>query len=77
MAWASRIDVERWFTYQAPTAEGVDRIKAVRDKAKELAVVILDNTPGSADQSAALRKLREVVMVASAAVALERPVSRP
>jgi len=33
--------------------------------------VLIDNTPTSADQTAAIRLLREAVMTANAAIALE------
>jgi hypothetical protein len=36
----------------------------------ELAMTILDNTPVCADQSAAIRHLRECVMTANGAIAL-------
>jgi len=35
----------------------------------ELALVILEHTPPSADQSAAIRKVREAVMTANASIA--------
>jgi hypothetical protein len=44
---------------------------AVREAAKCFAKAILENTPGSADQSAAIRKVREAVMTANAAIALD------
>lgn len=61
--------IEQWFTYHSPTAEQVIRYAAIRDKAKELAVVIAANTPQCADQTAALRTLREAVMTANASIA--------
>ncbi len=61
--------IEEWFTYHAPTSEQVEQYKAIREKAKELARTISANTPHSADQTAALRKLREAVMTANAAIA--------
>ena len=63
--------IETLFTYHKP--EGLDPMHydAIRSKAKELAQVICDHTPVGADQSAAIRKLRECVMTANAAVALK------
>jgi hypothetical protein len=63
--------IEELFTYHTPKDDQPARYQAIRDKAKELAQVIVDNTPGSADQSAAIRKLRECVMTANASIALE------
>lgn len=61
--------IEEWFTYHAPTPEQIEQYQAIRDKAKELALTIARNAPVSADQTAALRKLREAVMTANAAIA--------
>jgi hypothetical protein len=62
--------IEHLFTYHAPTASQKAQLEAVRAKAKEFAEVMLRNTPKSADQSAALRKLRECVMAANASIVL-------
>jgi hypothetical protein len=62
-------DLDSWFTYHSPTGTQNDRYIKIRNKAHELAEVILDNTPSSADQTAAIRKLRECVMTANAAIA--------
>ena len=66
-------DLDNLFTYHPPTAEQQDRYIAIRNAAKAFAHVLLDNTPGSPDQSAAIRKLRECVMTANASIALEDP----
>lgn len=65
------IDIENLFTYHAPNAEQQVRYQAIRAKAKEMAQVIVDSTAPGADQSAAIRKLRECVMTANASIALE------
>lgn len=62
-------ELENWFTYHAPKGNQGDRYIAIRDKAKELAVLIVASTPSSADQTAAIRKLRECVMTANASIA--------
>lgn len=72
MAWISREDVERWLSYQPVDADQIERIRAVRHKAKELAHLVLDLTPRCADQSAAIRLIREVVMTANAAIVCEK-----
>lgn len=59
------------FSYHRPSEEQIPKYQAIRDAAKNLATVIAANTPASADQTAALRHLREAVMTANAAVALE------
>lgn len=63
--------VEAIFTYHAPTPPQVEQLQKVRAAAKALATVIMENTPMCADQSAALRKLREAVMTANASIVLE------
>jgi len=63
-------DLEKVFTYQPPSPADVVAYKAIRDAALVLAKTIQDNTPVCADQSAAIRKVREAVMTANAARAL-------
>jgi hypothetical protein len=50
----------------------IPHYKEIREAAKNLAVVIVSTTPDCADRAAALRKLRETVMTANAAVALAK-----
>lgn len=64
-------DLDNIFIYHAPTPEQVDQYQRVRDAAKEFCRVMLDNTPEGADQSAAVRLIREAVMTANAAIALD------
>lgn len=59
------------FTYHAPTPEQIEHYQAIRAKAIEFAAVIVEHTPASADQTVAIRKLRECVHVANAAIALD------
>ena len=62
-------DITNWFTYHSPSVDDQENYVAIRDKARELALVILNRTPPSADQSAAIRLLREAVMTANASIA--------
>lgn len=62
-------DLENWFTYHAPKGAQPAQYEAIRAAGKALAAVILDCTPPSADQTAAIRKVREAVMTANAAIA--------
>lgn len=64
-------DIESWFTYHSPTEAQQKQYLLIRTQAKALAKIILDNTPPSADQTVAIRKLRECVMTANAAIACE------
>ena len=70
----SHQNVESIFTYHAPDPLQVAALNAVRESAKALAHVILDEVPQSADQQAALRLLREAVMTANAAIVLHGEV---
>jgi hypothetical protein len=63
-------DIEHIFTYHAPTPEQIPRYEEIRAAAKLFALTILDNTPASADQTVAIRKVREAVFNANAAIAL-------
>jgi hypothetical protein len=64
-------EIENWFTYHQPTEVDQVAFVAIRNAAKELAKVIVNCTPPSADQTAALRKVREAVMTANAAIACQ------
>jgi len=65
-------ELDDWFTYHAPKGNQPERYVLIRDTARALADVIVNNTPSSADQTAAIRKLRECVMTANAAIAMEK-----
>lgn len=67
----SKDHVDNWFTYHTPTPEQVPKYEAIREAGKHLAMAILENTPGSADQTDAIRKVREAVMTANAAIACD------
>ena len=64
-------DIARWFTYHPPTPEQAARYVAIRDAARQLAELIVNATPACADQTTAIRKLRECVMTANAAIACD------
>jgi glycyl-tRNA synthetase beta subunit len=65
------MDIEHVFSYHAPTGDQPQKYERIREAAKQLATVIQDNTPQCADQTAALRKVREAVMTANASIALD------
>ena len=62
-------EIDNLFTYHSPTEDQIVRYAAIRQAGKDLALTILASTPKSADQTAALRKVREAVMTANAAIA--------
>lgn len=65
------VNIKKVFTYQPPKPGQPEKYHAIREAAKSLALVILDNSPICADQTAAIRKVREAVMTANAAIALD------
>jgi hypothetical protein len=62
-------EIENWFTYHTPDNVDASAYTALRAHAKDLALAIVNLTPPSADQSAAIRKLRECIMTANASIA--------
>jgi len=54
-----------------PNNNQTGKYEVIRFHARKLAQIIIENTPASADQTAAIRKLRECVMTANAAIACE------
>ena len=63
-------DIENWFTYHPPMSQqDMDAYVAIREGGKEFAQLIRDETPKCEDQAVAIRKIREAVMTANAAIA--------
>lgn len=61
--------IDNWFRYHAPKEDQQERYERIRASAKDFAMVLVECTPQSADQTSALRKLRECVTTANAAIA--------
>jgi hypothetical protein len=61
--------LENDYSYHTPFGTQQERYVAIRDKAKELAYLIVRNSPTSREQSVALTHLDGVVMNANAAIA--------
>lgn len=61
--------LDKIFTYHAPKADQPDRYVKLRDMAKDLAYVIVKNTPPSREQSLAITHLEESIFYANAAIA--------
>jgi hypothetical protein len=64
------MDLNNIFKYHAPTPDQLPKYETLRNAAKAFAQAIVDNTPVGADQTAAIRKVREAVMTANACIAL-------
>lgn len=61
--------LDNWFSYYTPDADQLVAYAKLRSAAREFGGVINDLVPESADKTAAVRKLRECVMTANAAIA--------
>lgn len=57
------------FTYHSPTPDQIPKYSDIRAIAKDLAHVILVNTPTCPSQTTAIQLLRQAVMVANQAIA--------
>ena len=68
-AQSKQQQIENAFTYHEPKGDQQTRYVAIREKAKELALLIVDVTPASREQSVALTELETAVMWANAAIA--------
>ncbi len=66
---SKREQVEHNFTYHAPKPGQPERYTQLREKYKELALLVLDLTPESGEQSLALTHLEYSSMMANASIA--------
>ncbi len=62
-------DLNNFFTYHPPRGDQVQRYGELRNAARTFAEVIIRCVPEGADQSAAIRKVREAVMTSNAGIA--------
>lgn len=67
-------DLENWFTHHLPREGQSDRYEVIRSSGLTMARLIFELTPPGPDQTAAIRKVREAVFTANAAVACEHEV---
>lgn len=66
---ADRQKIELAFTYHAPFGDQAARYVLIRDLAKALAFVFVENAPSSRELSLALTNLEQAIMWANAAIA--------
>ncbi len=62
-------DIENNFTYHKPFGDQSERYEKLRNKAKELALLILELCPESREKSLANTKLEESIMWANSSIA--------
>jgi hypothetical protein len=65
-----REKLDEIFKYHAPDSDQQVAYEKLRTEAKQFAKAIIELTPACADQTAAIRLVREAVMTANAAIAL-------
>ncbi len=61
--------IENRFTYHSPKERQPEKYKKIRDKAKELAYLIVGECPASREQLIALERLEDAVFWANASIA--------
>lgn len=61
--------IENDFTYHPPTSEQILRYAQIRDKYRELALLLIELTPQSREQSMAFSDLDHSCMMANASIA--------
>lgn len=66
---ADRGKIEKAFTYHAPKGDQPERYVALREKGKELALLMAENCPTSRELSLALTNLEQAIMWANASIA--------
>ena len=64
------MDIHEIFTYHKPFGSQPDRYVAIREKAKELATLVMSACPDSRERSVALTNLQQAVMWANASIAI-------
>lgn len=70
MMTLTKRDLNNLFKYHPPQPGQPLRYEELRESAKAFAECIVKNTPAGPDQMAAIRKVREAVMTANAAIAI-------
>ena len=65
-------EITNWFTYHPPRDQAqIDQYAEIRAAGEELALLIRDSCPPSADTTAAVRSVRQAVMWANASIACD------
>lgn len=62
--------IKNIFTYYSPDDYQIDRYEDLRNKAKELALLIQEYCPESREKSVALTNLQQTIMWANASIAI-------
>ena len=62
-------ELDNRFAYHSPKPGQAEKYQSIRDKAKEMASLILSEVPESREQSLSITKLEEATMWANASIA--------
>jgi glucose-6-phosphate 1-dehydrogenase len=62
-------DLQKRFTYHAPKPDQPERYVALREKAKELATLVMTSVPAGREQATAITKIEEATFWANAGIA--------
>jgi len=62
-------ELQNWFTYHPPGQQDQIKYVALRDAALAFARMVVALTPACPDQTAAVRRIREAVMIANQSIA--------
>ena len=62
--------IERAFVYRAPKPDQLPRYEAIRNKAKELAELLVVNCPQSTELTLAIQCIRDAVALANSSIAV-------
>ena len=65
----TKANLENWFTYHAPEPDQIEKYARLRNAALAFALVVVEETPHGADQSTAVRLIRQATMTANQAIA--------
>lgn len=64
-------DLDNIFKYHPPTEKQIEQYQSIREAAKNFVLVLIENSPHCPDQTVAVRKVREAVLITNAAIALD------
>ncbi len=65
----TQAQLDNWFSYHPPGPGDAEKYERLRAAGGQLAAVICELCPNSADRTAAIRKVREAIYTANASIA--------
>jgi hypothetical protein len=77
MVWISQDDLTNWFTIKNLNLNQIERTTQLHNAARVFAFAMLNVTHPGADQTAAIRKIREALAAGAAAISAEDTTPDP